>query len=105
MELRINKGVGKPVQVGGLQAQYLFIFCALLIGAFLVFVILFMAGVNQWVCIGVGLIAVLVLGKVTFLLSKKYGRYGLMKLQARRSYPSFIISRCSIRKLLKRKQV
>lgn len=103
MELRINKGVGKTVEFSGLQSQYLFIFAGGLVGVFFLFVILFALGVNQWICIAIGVTLALVLIKLTFSLSKKYGRWGLMKIQARKSYPRVIINRRSIRKILKLK--
>ena len=51
MDLEINKGIGRNVEFKGLESQYLFIFCCGLLAVFVVFVILYMAGVNQWVCI------------------------------------------------------
>ena len=54
MDLEINKGIGRNVEFKGLESQYLFIFCGGLLAVFVVFVILYMAGVNQWVCIGFG---------------------------------------------------
>ena len=51
MEYGINKGIGKSVEFRGLKAQYLFIFAGGLLAVFVVFVILYMAGVDQWVCI------------------------------------------------------
>lgn len=35
-----------------LKSQYLFIFAGGLLAVFVVFIVLFMAGVNQWLCIG-----------------------------------------------------
>lgn len=104
MEYKINKGVGKPVEFQGLQSQYLFIFAGGLLGVFILFVIMFMAGIAQAICIIFCLTVALVLVKVTFTLSKKYGTHGLMKLQAHKSYPRFIINRRSIRKLLKQRK-
>ena len=43
----INKGVGREVEFKGLRAQYLFIFAAGLLAVFVMFVILYMAGVGQ----------------------------------------------------------
>ena len=48
MEYGINKGIGKSVEFRGLKAQYLFIFAGGLLAVFVVFVILYMAGVDQW---------------------------------------------------------
>lgn len=61
MEFNINKGIGKSVEFKGLKSQYLFIFAAGLLAVFIVFVIMYMAGVDQWVCIGFGVIAASVL--------------------------------------------
>ena len=58
MDLEINKGIGRNVEFKGLESQYLFIFCGGLLAVFVVFVILYMAGVNQWVCIGFGVAGV-----------------------------------------------
>ena len=54
MDLEINKGIGRNVEFKGLESQYLFIFCGGLLAVFVVFVILYMAGVNQWVRRGCG---------------------------------------------------
>ncbi len=58
-EYPVNRGIGKPVEFKGLKSQYLFIFAGGLLAVFVVFIILFMAGVNQWVCIGFGITAAL----------------------------------------------
>ena len=89
----INKGIGKSVEFQGLKSQYLFIFVGGLLAVFIIFVVMFMAGISQWVCIGVGVIAALVLVWLTFLLNAKYGEYGLMKLLARRQHPRYLINR------------
>ena len=57
MNFEINKGIGRNVEFKGLESQYLFVFVAGLLAVFVVFVILYMAGVNQWVCIGFGVAA------------------------------------------------
>ena len=49
MEHNINKGIGKSVEYKGLKSQYLFIFAGGLLAVFVVFVIMYMAGVDQWV--------------------------------------------------------
>lgn len=46
-EYPVNRGIGKPVEFKGLKSQYLFIFCGGLLAVFVVFIVLFMAGVNQ----------------------------------------------------------
>ena len=51
-DFEINKGVGREVEFKGLRAQYLFIFAFGLLAVFVVFVIMYTAGIGQWTCIG-----------------------------------------------------
>ena len=93
MEYTINKGIGKSVEFKGLKSQYLFIFAGGLLAVFVIFVILYMAGISQWICIGFGVTAASVLVWLTFSLNEKYGEYGLMKLSARGQQPCYLINR------------
>ena len=89
----INKGIGRSVEFQGLKSQYLFIFAGGLLALFVLFVILYMAGVNQWICIGFGGIAASVLVWQTFSLNRRYGEHGLMKRSALHSHPRYLINR------------
>jgi hypothetical protein len=93
MEYNINKGIGKSVEFRGLKSQYLFIFAAGLLAVFVVFIILYMAGVGQWLCIAFGVIAASVLVWLTFNLNTRYGESGLMKLMAKKQHPRYLINR------------
>jgi sterol desaturase/sphingolipid hydroxylase (fatty acid hydroxylase superfamily) len=93
MDFTVNKGIGKPAEFQGLKSQYLFIFAGGLLGLFVVFVVMYMAGLNQWVCIIFGITAALILVYGTFHLNKTYGEHGLMKAQARRNHPRYVINR------------
>lgn len=95
----INKGVNKPAEFKGLQSQYLYIFAGGLLASFLVFMVLYFAGINQWVCISVGVLFALFVVWLCILLNRKYGQFGLMKLQATKNFPRRIINRRSISKL------
>lgn len=88
MEYGINKGIGKSVEFRGLKAQYLFIFAGGLLAVFVVFVILYMAGVDQWVCIAFGVAAASVLVWLTFRLNTRYGEHGLMSCSPRAGIPA-----------------
>jgi len=99
MEFSINKGIGRNAEFKGLKTQYLFIFAGGLLSLFIVFVVMFMAGVNQWVCIGFGVTSALLLIYGTFYLNGKYGEHGLMKQQARRNHPRYVINRKRIFRL------
>jgi len=101
MELPINKGIGKPAEFQGLKAQYLFIFAGGLLGLFIVFVVMYMAGVNQWVCIIFGVTAAFTLVYGAFYLNGKYGEHGLMKAQARRNHPRYVINRRNFSRLFR----
>lgn len=104
MEYPINKGIGRSVEFKGLKAQYLFIFCGGLLAVFVLFVIMYMTGVSQSICIGFGVISASVLVWLTFHLNRKYGEHGLMKLGASRSRPRYIINRKAISRLFTRKK-
>lgn len=99
MDMEINKGIGRNVEFKGLESQYLFIFCGGLLAVFVVFVILYMAGVNQWVCIGFGVAAATLLVWLTFRLNARYGTHGLMKAAARRRHPRYVVNRLKIPRL------
>jgi hypothetical protein len=103
-EYNVNRGIGKPAEFKGLKSQYLFIFAGGLLGLFVVFVIMYMAGIGQWVCIAFGVASALVLVYGTFYLNGKYGEHGLMKAQARRNHPRYVINRRTIPRLFTPKQ-
>ena len=103
-EFPINRGIGKSVEFKCLKSQYLFIFVGGLLATFVLFVIMYMVGINQWVCIGFGVTAASVLVWQTFALNAKYGEHGLMKLSATKSHPKYIINRRKIPRLIKKKK-
>ena len=70
-----------------LKAQYLFIFSGGLLAVFFLVIVLYMAGADQLVCIGLGLTLGSLLVWGTFHLNNKYGEHGLMKLLAAKSHP------------------
>ena len=92
-EFNINKGIGQSVEFKGLKAQYLFIFAGGLLAVFVLFVILYLAGINQWVCIGLGVSSAPLLVWQTFALNRRYGEHGLMKRMANSNHPRFLINR------------
>jgi hypothetical protein len=105
MEFPINKGIGKPAEFKGLKSQYLFLFAGGLLAVFVVFVVMYMVGIGQWICIGFGVCTASFLVWMTFSLNNKYGEHGLMKLQARRSHPKYIINRRAIPRLFNSFQI
>jgi len=101
MEYSVNKGIGRSAEFQGLKSGYLFVFAGGLLSLFIIFIVMYMAGVNQWVCIAFGIISAPVLVYGTFRLNGKYGEYGLMKMQARRNHPRYIINRRNFLRLFK----
>ena len=102
MEYSINKGIGRPAEFKGLKSQYLFIFAGGLLSVFIVFVIMYMIGISQVICIGFGVVTAGTLVWGTFYLNDKYGEFGLMKVQAVANHPDFIINRRRIIQLISR---
>lgn len=99
-EYTVNKGIGRSPEFKGLKRQYLFIFVGGLLALFVIFVVMYMAGADQWVCIGFGTFSASALVWGTFRLNARYGEFGLMKLLASRNHPRHIISRKDFRRLL-----
>lgn len=87
-----------------LKSQYLFIFTGGLLALFVLFVILYMAGVNQWICIGFGGTSASILVWQTFSLNRKYGEHGLMKRSALHSHPRYLINRRRIPRLFRHRE-
>jgi len=89
----INKGIGRTVEFKGLKAQYLFIFAAGLLGILVFVMIMYIAGVNSYICLALGTGGASFTVWQTFLLNKKYGEHGLMKIGAKKRHPHYIICR------------
>lgn len=87
---RINKGINRPIVFQGVKAQYIGYLAGGLVGLIILFAILYTCGVNAYACMAV------IFGSGTWLittvsrLSRKYGRYGLMKRQAKRLLPDYL---------------
>lgn len=104
MEYGINKGIDASVEFKGLKAQYLFIFAGGLLAVFVVFIILYMAGVNQLFSIAFGVVAASGVVLITFRLNDRYGEYGLMKLFAQKQHPRYLINRKAPHRLFRTKR-
>jgi len=86
----INKGINRPIVFQGVKAQYIGYLAGGLVGLVILFAILYICGVNTYACL------IIIFGAGTWLvytvsrLSRKYGRYGLMKRQAIRLLPDYL---------------
>lgn len=97
----INKGIGRTVEFRGLKAQYLFIFAGGLLGTLILVMILYMAGVNSYICLFIGITGASLIVWKTFKLNKKYGEHGLMKISASKRHPRYIINRKPVYRYLR----
>ncbi|MCK0125268.1 DUF4133 domain-containing protein [Gelidibacter sp. F2691] len=97
----INKGIGRTVEFRGLKAQYLFIFAGGLLATLILVMILYMAGVNSYICLFLGSGGASLIVWQTFSLNRKYGEHGLMKIAANKRHPRYIICRKSVHRYLK----
>lgn len=88
----INKGINKPIEFKGLKAQYIWYLGGGLLGLLILFAILYICGVNTFVCLGIIIIAGTALFIHVYKLSHKYGEHGMMKALAKRSIPSVVKS-------------
>lgn len=86
----INKGINKPIEFKGLRAQYIWYLGAGLLVLLIVFAILYICGVNTFVCLGIILISGTALFFHIYKLSHKYGEHGMMKALAKRSIPPVV---------------
>jgi len=89
---KINKGINTPIQFRGLKAQYIWYLACALIILMMLFAILYIAGVNPFVCVGLILTAGAFAFTYVYRLSNKYSENGLKKKIARRSIPRTIKS-------------
>lgn len=97
----INKGIGRTVEFKGLKAQYLFIFAGGLLGVLVLVMVLYIAGVGSYACIGLGGGGASLIIWQTFALNKKHGEHGLMKLAAKKRHPRYILCRRRIQRYIR----
>ena len=87
---KINKGINQPIEFRGLKAQYIGWLGGGLIVLLIAFAILYIAGVNPFVCVGLVLVAGAGLFNYVYKMSRDYGEHGMMKKIARRRVPRIV---------------
>jgi len=87
---QINKGINRPIVFRGFKAQYIGYLAGGLVGLLILFAILYVAGVNTYTCMVIIFAMGTSLVYTVSRLSHKYGRYGLMKFQAKRLLPDYL---------------
>ena len=89
---KINKGINQPVYFKGLRAQYIGCLGLGLVSLLIVFAILYIAGLNSFVCLGLVCTAGTFFCLQVYKMSNRYGEHGLIKKMAKRRIPKTIKS-------------
>ena len=84
---KINKGINKSIEFKGLKAQYIWYLGAGVLALLVVFTILFILGVNPFICLFIVAVSGSLLVVKVYQLSHKYGEHGMMKKLAHRQVP------------------
>src|SRR6476619_7593729 len=87
---KINKGINKPIEFKGLKAQYIWYLGGGLVCLLIVFAIIYIIGVNVYLCLAIIVSSGSVLFMYVYKLSRTYGEHGLMKKIAKKGVPSCI---------------
>lgn len=87
---QINKGINKSIEFKGLKAQYIWYFGGGVIGLLILFALMYIIGINSFICIGIILIAGTIMVMKIYRLSHTYGEHGMMKKLAGRNIPKVI---------------
>jgi hypothetical protein len=94
---QINKGINKPIEFKGLKAQYIWYLGGGLVALLILFAIIYIVGVNVFICLAVIVSLSSALFMFVYKLSGTYGEYGLMKKIAKKAVPKVIKSYSIIR--------
>jgi hypothetical protein len=87
---KINKGVNRSIEFKGLKAQYIWYLGAGAITLMSFFAAMYIAGISQWICIGVTACLSFALTRKIYSLSSRYGEHGMMKMLAGKNLPSSV---------------
>ena len=93
----VNKSINKSIEFKGLKAQYIWYLGGGLIGLLVLFAIMYLTGLNTFICLGVILIAGTGLFLYIYRLSNSHGEFGMMKKIAKQRVPGIVI--CNSRKI------
>jgi hypothetical protein len=89
----INKGINKSIEFKGLKAQYIWYFGGGVVVLLILFAVMYIIGINSFVCICIILTAGTIMTIKIYSLSNTYGEYGLMKKLAKRNIPKVVTSK------------
>lgn len=76
----------------GLKAQYIWWLGGGLVSLLILFAILYIIGVNMFICLGIIFSFGGMLFKRVYTMSRKYGEHGLMKALGKRRVPKVVVN-------------
>jgi cell division protein FtsW (lipid II flippase) len=91
----INKGVNRTLEFKGIKGSYILYLGTGLVLLFVLSAILFTAGLNNYLLLGIILPAGAILFLLVARLSKRYGEHGLLKKIAKQQLPQCVASKNS----------
>jgi len=87
---QINKGINKSIEFRGLKAQYIWWLGGGMICLLILFAVMYIAGLNPFVCIGIVFTLGGILIRYVYKMSAKYGEHGMTKKMARSGIPKIV---------------
>lgn len=99
---KINKGINRPIEFKGLKAQYIWYLGAGILALVILFAILYISGVNAYICLAFILGCGTVLFIQVYRISNKYGEHGLMKKIAGKRIPKVL--KCYSREIFRKQK-
>jgi len=94
---KINKGINRSIEFKGLKAQYIWWLGGGIIALLILFAILYIIGINAFVCVGFILFAGTGVFMGVYKISNAHGEFGMMKKMAKRNIPKTV--KCNSRRL------
>lgn len=89
----INKGINRPLEFRGLKAQYIGYLAGGLVAVLLLFSVMYIAGLNPFTSVAIGLCSGGFVFFYVYRLNTKYGQHGLMRKRARNKMPAAMRSK------------
>ena len=86
----INKGINRPLEFRGLKAQYIGYFAGGLVAVLILFSILYIAGLNAYLVVAIGVCLGASVFFFVYRLNNKYGQYGWSQKKAQGRIPKII---------------
>jgi hypothetical protein len=94
---QINKGINKSIEFKGLKAQYIWWLGGGLVALLIIFAVMYIIGVNVFVCLALIASATTTLFMYVHKLSRTHGEFGMMKKIAKKAVPKAIKSYSIVR--------